>query len=118
MSISCPNISGQDFGFTLYKDGEVICNYLYNFGSPTTNCTMNMSMDVRLKRGNNSSTFILNGVTAAQYGIYRCEGNVMYPPPYVSDYTALGKLVLVDGKNSKELQSVILFKYNKYIEYL
>ncbi|XP_062270680.1 uncharacterized protein si:dkey-1h24.6 [Scomber scombrus] len=100
VSIPCPDMTGEDFGYTLFKDEKVIHNHTCSLGKNALNCKLNTSMGVLLER-NNSSAFILTGVTAENYGIYRCEGMVTYPPPYINDASALRILVLVQGYQCK-----------------
>lgn len=100
-------MTGEDLGFTLFKDEKVIHNHTCSITN-TSICESNTSMgDIprfrfRFRTGqrNESFAFILTGVTAENYGIYRCEGKSTYPPPYTHNTFAKRIMVLVVGKNS------------------
>ena len=99
---------GEDLRFSLFKNEKAIHNHTCSNPKNTSYCKSNTSMvDIdrfrfrfRTAQLNESSAFILTGVTAENYGIYRCEGISTYPPPYTQKPSPKRILVLADGKNS------------------
>ncbi|KAL6115445.1 uncharacterized protein ACO6RY_00288 [Pungitius sinensis] len=81
VSVPCPNSTGQEVIYYLYKDGEEIC---------TDPCT---TAGVRLREDNKS--FMLTVVNASSYGAYGCQSIGTYPPPLTK--STLWIIVHVEG---------------------
>ncbi|XP_044043976.1 T-cell-specific surface glycoprotein CD28 isoform X1 [Siniperca chuatsi] len=97
VTVPCPNLDGEDMAFNLLKDQKVIYNH-----SKTQEKNASNSEAVELHENQvNNVSFRLIGVNASFHGIYRCEGIVMFPPPYITERNPLGILVLVEGHQCK-----------------
>nr|BCK60956.1 T-cell costimulatory receptor CD28 [Sebastiscus marmoratus] len=82
--VLCPDLTGQEVTFNLFKDEEVIYNHTCFHEKLTANCKPRHTvLGVELR-----DTFMLTGVNASSYGTYRCEVKVMYPPPFLQACSA------------------------------
>lgn len=79
--VPCPNVSGVDLDFFLYKDKEKI----YNYTSPKE--ISHGWPDVKLDKNKENKTvgFILTNLTTESQGIYVCTISRTYPPPYTPE---------------------------------
>lgn len=104
VAVPCPKPPGQEVKFTLLQDEEIIYNQTYdrrnalNYKPPYTRA----GVELHENADNKSVSFMLTGVNASSRGIYRCESQVMYPPPLRTLSSVLRVLVLVEGKYSRE----------------
>uniref|UniRef100_A0A3Q3NGY6 T-cell-specific surface glycoprotein CD28-like n=1 Tax=Labrus bergylta TaxID=56723 RepID=A0A3Q3NGY6_9LABR len=91
VSVPCPNMTGEDFRLNLLKDQEVISNHTCSLGNK-----------LHIKTDNDSVSFLLTGVNASSHGVYRCEGQVRFPPPLLPAVPgAVSILVLIEGHQCK-----------------
>lgn len=106
VSVPCPNTSAEEVKFSLFKNTEYIYHHTRISGKNTPN--HNLSTDiVGVKYDNASSfSFTLTGVNACSYGIYRCEGIVMFPPPLLQLPSDLRILLLIEGKYSSVISCI------------
>ncbi|XP_031707667.1 T-cell-specific surface glycoprotein CD28 [Anarrhichthys ocellatus] len=98
VSVPCPKLTGQHVTFDLYQDDEVIYNQMYIRDKQAPTCKPRYTragVEVRENTDNESFSFTLTGVNANSYGIYRCEGTDMFPPPFRR--STLWMLMLVEG---------------------
>ncbi|XP_029305445.1 uncharacterized protein LOC115019885 isoform X2 [Cottoperca gobio] len=100
--VPCPNVTAEDVTFNLLKDDEVIHNHTCIRDKTSQTCkSQKTRVAVELHGENISVTFMLPGVNASSYGVYRCEGIVMFPPPYKKVSSTVLILVLVEGHQCK-----------------
>lgn len=98
--VPCPKMTADEMVFNLFKDQQVISNVTCNHEGDALNCTPpppHATVAVEMNRGNMSVWFVLDGVTDDSQATYRCEGNVIYPPPWRKVSSALRVQVLVEG---------------------
>lgn len=106
--VSCPQIPGEDVTFNLLKEEEVIYNYTCIGAIKASNCTSRytrVGVDVHEITENKSVSFMLTGVKASSYGIYRCEGMNTFPPPYYKVASTSWVLVRIEGHQCKSKQN-------------
>lgn len=87
--VPCPNLTGEEVTYKLFKDDEVIYNHTCLHEKDTTN------MGVGLR-----DSIMLIGVNVSSYGIYSCMVSVMYPPPYLKACSSCTQ-VQVEGHQCK-----------------
>ncbi|KAM6892893.1 uncharacterized protein PEZ65_022959 [Lycodopsis pacificus] len=101
VSVPCPTLTGQHVTFDLYKDDKVIDNHTWIGDKQAPNWKPRYTRaGVELREhsentDNESFSFTLTVANASSYGIYRCEGSVMFPPPF--RISTLWMLMLVEG---------------------
>uniref|UniRef100_A0A3P8S3D7 Immunoglobulin subtype domain-containing protein n=1 Tax=Amphiprion percula TaxID=161767 RepID=A0A3P8S3D7_AMPPE len=76
--VPCPNVTGVDLEFLLYKDQEVI--YDDTYGKEISHGWLDVKLDKN--RENKTVGFILTKATTESQGIYICTATRTYPPPY------------------------------------
>ncbi|KAM8904111.1 T-cell-specific surface glycoprotein CD28 isoform 2-T2 [Spinachia spinachia] len=81
VSVPCPNSTGQEVIFNLYKDDEEICEHVCNKAG--------------MKQGKDDKSFTLTVVNASSNGMYGCQRTVTYPPPLTK--STLWIIVHVEG---------------------
>nr|ARP51378.1 CD28 [Oplegnathus fasciatus] len=100
VSVPCPELPGKEVTFNLFKDQEMIYNWTRSHEKNATNYEpphARVGVVLREKADNKSVHFRLTEVNASSLGVYRCEGMVTYPPPYLKKTSDLRILVLVEG---------------------
>lgn len=90
--------------FTLFKDKEEISSLKCSHEKNGLNCTPTHIVFIPQNTQHESISFIL---TNSSKGIYRCEGAVIFPPPYKPVPSEVSILTLVEGKYSED---VLMFK--------
>ncbi|XP_042369155.1 uncharacterized protein LOC121962898 [Plectropomus leopardus] len=99
--VPCPKLTTEDVTFNLLKDEEVFYNSTCIREKNAQNCTPSYTrMGVELQENteyNNSVSFLLTRVNTSSYGIYRCDGIIIYPPPVRKVQNTM-ILVLVKGQ--------------------
>ncbi|XP_060889011.1 T-cell-specific surface glycoprotein CD28-like [Labrus mixtus] len=104
VSVPCPNMTGEDFRLNLFKDQELIYNHSCSHNNKAPDCKLPLRVDLQLhkKTDNDSVSFLLIGVNASRHGVYRCEGQVRFPPPLLPAVPgAASILVLIEGHQCK-----------------
>ncbi|XP_020509588.2 T-cell-specific surface glycoprotein CD28 [Labrus bergylta] len=104
VSVPCPNMTGEDFRLNLLKDQEVISNHTCSLGNKAPDCKSSSRgwVQLHIKTDNDSVSFLLKGVNASSHGVYRCEGQVRFPPPLLPAVPgAVSILVLIEGHQCK-----------------
>ncbi|XP_078100215.1 uncharacterized protein LOC144513028 [Sander vitreus] len=100
VSVPCPEFEGEDVTFELHKDDKVIyltCNPDGNNRSLCKPPYTRVGIEHHQKKENKSVSFMLTGVNASSYGIYRCDRIITFPPPLTTVQSTLWILVLVEG---------------------
>lgn len=105
VSVPCPPLTGEDVIFNLLQDQHLIHNCTCH-DSEVSQCQTQIQMDtgVELKQLNGSFSFSLSGDAAGRRGLYSCEGQVTFPPPYKKVQSSLKVLVLGQGTEDDELK--------------
>ncbi|XP_032362650.1 uncharacterized protein si:dkey-1h24.6 [Etheostoma spectabile] len=105
VSVPCPELEGEDVTFKLFKEDKMIYNHTYNaeknnasHGKPPYT---RVGVELHQNKENKPDSFMLTGVNASSYGIYRCEYVVTYPPPLKTVPSTLRILLLVEGDHCK-----------------
>ncbi|XP_074520923.1 T-cell-specific surface glycoprotein CD28 [Halichoeres trimaculatus] len=103
--VPCPDLTGEEFKFNLFKNDKVICSKTCDYDKGGLNCTTTLSRAgvklLNVKAENKSISFKLTEVNDSSHGVYRCEGTVVFPPPQPPSVYGVGKLVLVEGHQCK-----------------
>uniref|UniRef100_UPI0037E9BC53 T-cell-specific surface glycoprotein CD28 n=1 Tax=Semicossyphus pulcher TaxID=241346 RepID=UPI0037E9BC53 len=109
VSVPCPDLTGEDFEFKLFKDKKNIYNHTCSHDKNKPNCTAPYTRGgVELHQKNNSITFMLTGVNKCSHGVYRCEGRHLFPPPILPPKCgAVNVRVLVEGHQCKMDKCVV-----------
>ncbi|XP_026216966.1 T-cell-specific surface glycoprotein CD28-like [Anabas testudineus] len=77
--VPCPNVTANEMAFSLIKDETMISNIRCNRENKTFNCTPSQGVIVHQNTQDGLVSFIL---TDSSQGLYRCKGEVLFPPPY------------------------------------
>ncbi|XP_070786799.1 T-cell-specific surface glycoprotein CD28 [Enoplosus armatus] len=110
VTVPCPKLIGEDVTFNLLKDQEVIYNYTSGDEKNSPNykpAYTRVGMELHENKENNTVSFMLTGVNVSRHGIYRCEGIVMFPPPFIKVQSASRILVLVEGHQCKDNKNCV-----------
>lgn len=100
VTVPCPILSATEMEFKLFKDSDLVTstyikiNYtsiIQNDNSP------NFPANLSVNQLNNSTSFILFGVTTNFTGLYTCEAEIMYPPPFKKVPHTPQAIVFVEG---------------------
>ncbi|KAG8004658.1 hypothetical protein GBF38_009010 [Nibea albiflora] len=81
VTVPCPVFGHGEFSFHLFHGDRRIYNHTCSQCHPGVKLT--------------NSSFVLTGVNSSSFGIYRCEGTVMFPPPLFK--RSKRTLVLIQG---------------------
>ncbi|KAA0722266.1 hypothetical protein E1301_Tti014468 [Triplophysa tibetana] len=85
--VACPTLSGTEMGFKLYKGPDKVMSIYVNVNntldckhgdSPKNFCPSHLSVNLT----DNSTNFILLNVTVNITGLYTCEAEKNFPPPF------------------------------------
>ncbi|TKS66336.1 T-cell-specific surface glycoprotein CD28 [Collichthys lucidus] len=91
VTVPCPVSDNSESSFNLFHADERIYNHT------CSHC----HAGVELHTENKSASFKLIGVNSSSFGIYRCEGTVMYPPPLIKRNKRT--LVLIEGQQCNKV---------------
>ncbi|XP_048883571.1 T-cell-specific surface glycoprotein CD28 isoform X2 [Brienomyrus brachyistius] len=82
LTVLCPNATKDEMTFKLYFNKQQIGNRTFN-GSQTKNENVTgMGIDLRVNQQNRGAHFEISSVQPNSTGIYSCEAEVLFPPPY------------------------------------
>ncbi|XP_056332304.1 uncharacterized protein si:dkey-1h24.6 [Danio aesculapii] len=105
VKVVCPKLSAPEMDFRLFKDcDEVISIYVkINYTSilktkKNTNREFPAEFSVDL---DNSTSFILAGVTVNMTALYTCEASISYPPPFKNVEHKPQTIVFVEARSEK-----------------
>ncbi|XP_034720662.1 uncharacterized protein si:dkey-1h24.6 [Etheostoma cragini] len=103
--VPCPDLEGEDVTYELFKEDKMIYNHTYktekNNVSHSKPPYTRVGVELHQNKKNKPDSFILTGVNASSYGIYRCEYIVKYPPPLKTVPSTVRILLLVEGHHCK-----------------
>ncbi|XP_070712058.1 T-cell-specific surface glycoprotein CD28 [Pempheris klunzingeri] len=102
VSVHCPVLTGERVTFSLLINGSAqqTCEY----EKKSLRCSPQHSVavaELHENAENKSATFMLSGVNASSYSVYRCDGSIIFPPPFTKAPGDLGILVLTGGHHCK-----------------
>lgn len=96
--VPCPELNQQHVTFHLFKNEEKIYRQNYHRdGNATWKPPTKAEVELHENRENKSVNFMLTGVNASSFGLYRCEGTVLHPPPIETMPSTVFILVQVEG---------------------
>ncbi|XP_068612597.1 uncharacterized protein [Brachionichthys hirsutus] len=107
VSVPCPQTDGDEVKYNLFHAEQVV--YIYKCTKKKgdgVNCETLLSTagaELHGNAENQSVSITLVGVTTSSYGIYRCEGTVVVPPPMMTEGSDLRVLVLLKGHHCKQV---------------
>lgn len=95
--VPCPNLTYDEIKYKLLQGGKVIFNY--TFARKTANpIKVRADLEVLEDTKNHTFNFRLIRVNSSRHGIYKCEGEIIYPPPKGILHNNQRILLLVEGK--------------------
>lgn len=107
--VPCPDSTGEETKYNVYRNNEIIFTYNYNVGSNGSTSGplfVRMGMEPYQNAKDTLVGFTLSRVNISSRGIYRCEGTVTFPPPLLQLQSQQWILVLIEGKYSYHQGSV------------
>ncbi|KAK1876362.1 T-cell-specific surface glycoprotein CD28 [Dissostichus eleginoides] len=101
VTVPCPELNQKDVTFKFLKNEEMISNHKCIFGLNNTrskhHTETKAGVELHENRENQSVNFMLTGVNATSFGLYRCEATVFHPPPIETIPSTVFILVQVEG---------------------
>lgn len=100
VTVPCPVFSASEMVFKLYKGLEAIFSISINqtFRSQINkNPKIDFSANFKFNDTDNSTSFILEAVTMNTTGLYTCEAEKIFPPPFQIVVHKPQTIVLVEG---------------------
>ncbi|KAJ8281774.1 hypothetical protein COCON_G00042930 [Conger conger] len=76
-SVSCPNMTGQEVKYQLWRNKEEIRSVIWTPQNHTV-------PEFQAQNPNRSARFILSRLAVNDTGIYICNAEQRYPPPYIA----------------------------------
>ncbi|XP_050978218.1 uncharacterized protein si:dkey-1h24.6 [Labeo rohita] len=104
VTVPCPVFSASEMVFKLYKGLEAIFSISINqtFRSQINkNPKIDFSANFKFNDTDNSTSFILEAVTMNTTGLYTCEAEKIFPPPFQIVVHKPQTIVLVEGRQVK-----------------
>lgn len=100
VKVPCPMLSAAEMDFKLFKGPDMVTsisikknNTSNNINSKSPDFPANLSVNVM----DNSTSFILLGVTTNFTDLYTCEAEINYPPPFAKVLYTPQTIVFVEG---------------------
>ncbi|XP_048053047.1 uncharacterized protein si:dkey-1h24.6 isoform X1 [Megalobrama amblycephala] len=85
VTVPCPVLSATEMDFKLFKGSDQVTSIYIKINDTSinkNNNSPNFPADLNVNHLDNSSSFILFGVTTNFTGLYTCEAEIIYPPPF------------------------------------
>ncbi|XP_023661521.1 T-cell-specific surface glycoprotein CD28 [Paramormyrops kingsleyae] len=80
--VPCPNATEDEMTFKLSFNKHQICNRTFNGSHFKHQNAVEMGVDLKVNHRNREAHFEISSVQANSTGIYGCEAEVLFPPPY------------------------------------
>ncbi|KAK5891223.1 hypothetical protein CgunFtcFv8_018499 [Champsocephalus gunnari] len=96
--VPCPELNQRDATLNLIKNEESISKQKrISSGNTTWKPPTKAEVELHENREHKSVHFMLTGVNASSFGLYRCEATVFHPPPIETMPSTVFILVQVEG---------------------
>lgn len=100
VTVPCPVLSGTEMVFTLFKGSDQVTSVYSQINNTSVNINNNnpnFPAILKVNLMDNSTSFILFGVTVNFTGLYTCEAEIIFPPPFRNVPYTPQTIVLVEG---------------------
>lgn len=100
VTVPCPVLSATEMDFKLFKGPDQLTSIFIKINDTSINKNNNspsFPADLIVNHLDNSSSFILFGVTTNFTGLYACEAEIIYPPPFKKVSHIPQTIVFVEG---------------------
>ncbi|XP_069554521.1 T-cell-specific surface glycoprotein CD28 [Brachyistius frenatus] len=104
--VSCPNVTGRDVTFTLFKGKEELYKHCVGSDGKTSPDCQSQQPRPDIKPNKNKEDkfvgFILSGVADRTLDMYRCRVTITFPPPLQTEWSTRPILVVLEGQHCIE----------------
>ncbi|XP_076839368.1 T-cell-specific surface glycoprotein CD28 [Brachyhypopomus gauderio] len=100
VTVPCPNFTAPEMKFKLFKGSSEIATNVANKSAANDLNESGGQIALSVNMVNNRTNFVLNGVTMDYTGLYTCEAEILYPPPFGIVLEKPRALVIVDEPQS------------------